>query len=498
MISEFFQESPRKQIIGLFLGPIFFILIFFFTSPAGMSEQALAILASTFWIAIWWITEAIPIAATALIPIVLFPVTGGLDISKTTAAFGNPMIFLFIGGFILAVAIERWGLHKRIAMNIIHLMGTRSSSILLGFMIATALLSMWISNTATTIMMMPIALAIITSVTAQAKESKNSQLPIFGKALMLSIAYAASIGGMATLIGTPTNVIFSGIVKQLYNFDVTFYQWIVFALPLTILLLFITWFYLVRIAFPLRYSHIPGGQEEIKKELRSLGKMSHEEKTVSIVFLITALAWIFRSFLLVKIIPGINDTIIAMSGAIVLFILPSKATPGSRILDWESAVKLPWGIIMLFGGGLALASAFKVSGLAVWIGDKMNLLQGAGFFLLLLVIIASVNFLTEITSNVATASMILPILAVLAKVLDIHPFSLMIAATLAASCAFMLPVATPPNAVVFASGELSMQDMVKAGFWMNIISIAIVSVYVYFILPLIWNFDWQVFPHIFK
>ena len=498
MLSKFFQDSPRKQIIGLFLGPVLFIAIFFFTRPQGMSEPARAVLSSTLWIATWWITEAIPIAATALLPIVLFPLTGGLDIKTTTAAFGNPMIFLFIGGFILAVAIERWGLHRRIAMNILRLMGIHSSFIILGFMIATALLSMWISNTATTIMMMPIALAIIKSISNYDSGSLDNNSPVFGKALMLSIAYAASIGGMATLIGTPTNVIFSGIVKQLYDVDVTFYQWIVFGLPLSILLLTITWFYLVRVAFPLRYATIPGGQDEIKKEIAALGRMSYEEKTVSVVFLLTAFSWITRSFILNRFVPGINDTIIAMGSALVLFILPAKSDSSKRIMDWENAVKLPWGIIMLFGGGLALASAFKVSGLAVWIGDKMNLLQGVGFFLLLLLIIAAVNFLTEITSNVATASMILPILAVLAKVLNIHPFSLMISATLAASCAFMLPVATPPNAVVFASGEISMQDMVKAGFWMNVISIAILSVYVYFILPLIWNFNEQVFPAIFK
>lgn len=498
MISQFFNNSSRKQLFGLFLGPMLFIIIFFFTSPADMTEAAKGVLASTLWIAVWWITEALPIAATAFLPIVLFPLSGGLNVKTATAAFGNPMIFLFIGGFILAVAIERWGLHKRIALNILNLMGTGSASIILGFMIATALLSMWISNTATTIMMMPIALAIITSISNYAASKSDKNAPIFGKALMLSIAYAASIGGMATLIGTPTNVIFSGIVKQLYNVDVTFYQWIVFALPLSIILLFITWFYLVRIAFPLRYSRIPGGQTEIKRELKALGKMSFEEKTVAIIFLITALSWITRSFILNRFIPGINDTIIAMSGAIILFILPAKSDSSDRILDWENAVKLPWGIIMLFGGGLALANGFEVSGLAVWLGDKMNLLQGAGFFLLLLLIIASVNFLTEITSNVATASMILPILAVLAQLLNVHPFSLMIAATLAASCAFMLPVATPPNAVVFASGKISMQDMVKAGFWMNITSIIILSIYVYFILPFIWNFDWQVFPVIFK
>ncbi|MFQ5651945.1 MAG: SLC13 family permease [bacterium] len=485
-----------KQKLGLVLGPALFFLILFFTAPAGMSAAARAVLAATLWIATWWITETIPIAVTALLPIILFPLTGGLDIKTTTSAYGQPMIFLFIGGFMLAVAIEKWNLHKRIAINVIRAMGTDSSKIILGFMTATALLSMWISNTATTLMMVPIGLAIIHQLSEFVKDETGSadQNSIFGKALMLSICYSASIGGMATLIGTPTNVVFSGIVRQLYDVEVSFSQWMMFGLPASVVLLLVCWLYLVRVAFPLARQEMPGGRKEIDRQLVALGRMSVEEKWVAAVFSCTALAWISRSFVLSKIIPGTNDTVIAVAGAVVLFLIPARSRPGTKLLDWESAARLPWGIILLFGGGLALAAGFKESGLAEWIGSQLNLLEGVALLVILAFVVACVNFLTEITSNVATASMILPILSALALAIDVHPFGLMIAACVAASCAFMLPVATPPNAVVFGSGYLKMQDMVRTGIWMNLLSIAFLTLFVYFLLPLVWRLDLQAFP----
>lgn len=489
-----------KQRTGLVSGPLLFLIVLFFINPQGLSDPARAVLASTCWIAAWWITEAIPIAVTSLLPIVLFPLSGGLDIKATTTPYGQPMIFLFIGGFIIAIAIERWNLHKRIAMNIIKTMGTESSRIILGFMVATALLSMWISNTATTLMMMPIGLAVIAQLAdfIRAHHGDEHSETIFGKGLMLSIAYAASIGGMATLIGTPTNVIFSAITKQIYDFDITFARWMMFGLPVSILLLGICWIYMTRIAFPLHQLKIPGAKEEIDKQLTALGKMSYEEKWVLAVFTATAFCWITRSFILNKFIPGIDDTVIAISGAVILFLIPAKSKAGEKLLNWESAVKLPWGIILLFGGGLSLAAGFKNSGLAEWIGNQMTLLEGMALILILGVVIGAVNFLTEITSNVATASMILPILSGMALAIDVHPFGLMIAACVAASCAFMLPVATPPNAVVFGSGYLYMEDMVRAGFRMNLISILILTLLVYFLLPLLWGIDLQVFPAMLK
>ncbi len=494
-----------RQKLGLALGPLLFILTMTLISPgdpaAGMSAEARAVLASTLWIAVWWITEAIPIAATSLLPIILLPLAGGLDIHTTTKAYGHPMIFLFIGGFMIAVAIERWHLHRRIAMKIIAAMGAGSSRMILGFMLATALLSMWISNTATAMMMVPIGLAIVTQLNAfQARQSEDDGFhpTVFGKALMLSIAYAASIGGMATLIGTPPNLVFLGIVKQIYNVEISFVQWMYFGAPVSMLLLLICWFYLTRFAFPLRHQRIPGSQAEIARQLAALGKMTREERRVLMVFGLTALAWITRSFILSKFIPGINDTVIAIAGALSLFLISAPNHPGEKLLDWESAVRLPWGIVLLFGGGLAIAAGFKSSGLAEWIGAQFHLLHGISYIIILLLVIAAINFLTEITSNTATATIILPILSALALALDVHPFGLMIAATVAASCAFMLPVATPPNAVVFGSGELEIGDMVKAGIWMNLISIVLLTLLVYFWLPLIWGIDPRIFPAILK
>ncbi len=484
--------------IGLIAGPICFVAILLFFHPNGLSDEANAVLASTVWIAIWWITEAIPIAVTSLLPIVLFPLTKGLGLSQTTASFGHKYVFLYIGGFILAIAIERWNLHKRIALRTINFIGTNITSIILGFMVATAFLSMWISNTATSVMMLPIGMAVI----AQLRDNPNTienENQIFGKALMLAIAYSASIGGIATLIGTPPNLVLAGVVQEFYDIEITFSRWFIFGLPISILLLFICWQYLTRVAFQFKQKSFPGGKEEINRQLVALGKISYEEKTILAVFALTAFAWMTRSLFQknLGLFPGLDDTIIAIISAITLFLLPTKNWE-RRIITWEEAVKLPWGILLLFGGGLALAEGFKSSGLAEWIGSQMTLLQGLSIVLLVLILITAVNFLTEITSNLATTSMLLPILAPMALTIDVHPFLLMVGATVAASCAFMLPVATPPNAVVFGSGYLRIPDMVKAGIWMNIISILILTMIVYFILPIIWGFDPVVFPDVLK
>ena len=479
--------------VGLISGPVAFVLVLLLFHPQGLSDEANAVLASTAWIAIWWITEAIPIAATSLLPVVLFPLTGALDLSSTTSSYGHRFVFLYIGGFILAIAIERWNLHKRIALSIIQIIGTNVNKIILGFMVATAFLSMWISNTATSVMMLPIGMAII----AQLKDNPatiEDENKIFGKALMLGIAYSASIGGIATLIGTPPNLVFAGVIEELYGIEISFTKWIIYGLPISVLLLGISWVYLTRFAFTFKQKAFPGGREEIKKLLRELGKITYEEKTVLIVFILTAVAWITRSYFLEKILPGIDDTVIAISSAVILFILPSKKRK-RPIINWQEAVNLPWGILLLFGGGLALAKGFTTSGLAEWIGSQMTLLQGVALLIVLVILVAAVNFLTEITSNLATTSMLLPILAPIAVTIDVHPYLLMVGATTAASCAFMLPVATPPNAIVFGSGYLRIPDMMKTGIWLNILSIIIISLIVYFFLPTLWGFEIGQYPH---
>lgn len=481
-----------SKTIGLYSGPLAFVLTLLFFHPADLGTEANAILAATLWIAIWWITEAIPIAVTALLPIILFPLTDGLNLTETTAAYGHKYVFLYVGGFIIAIAIEKWNLHKRIALNIINFMGTNVVNIILGFMVATAFMSMWISNTATAVMMLPIGMAIVAQLRDNPDTVEDENM-IFGKALMLAIAYAASIGGMGTLIGTPPNLVLAGVVEETFGYEITFAQWFKFGFPISIILLFICWKYLTSFAFKFRQKEFPGGRIEIQKQLTALGKISYEEKIVAAVFATTAVAWMTRSYLLKPIIPAIDDTIIVMISAIFLFLLPTENRE-RRLLNWEEAVKLPWGILLLFGGGMALAAGFKNSGLALWIGSQMTLLEGISILALILVLIAAVNFLTEITSNLATTAMLLPILYPMAKTIDVHPFVLMVSATVAASCAFMLPVATPPNAVVFGSGYLRIPDMVKTGIWMNILSILLLTLFVYFALPFLWGFDPSVYP----
>lgn len=470
----------------ILIGPLLFFLLQL-NAPEGIPATAYDMLCITLWMAVWWVTEAVPISVTALLPIVLFPLTGAVDLETTTAAYGNKYIFLFMGGFILAIAIQKWNLHKRIALNIIKSIGTNVFSIILGFMVATAFLSMWISNTATVVMLLPMGLSIIALLEDNPTTIKNEN-ERFGKALMLGMAYAASIGGIATLIGTPPNLIFAGFLSESYGIDISFWQWFKYGFPIAVILLIIAWIYLTRFAFNFEQTEFPGGKEEVNRLLAELGPLTREEKSVLVIFLLTAFFWITRSFLFLEIIPALDDTIIAMGFAILLFTIPANKT-GERIITWEDAVKLPWGIIILFGGGMALAAGFQETGLAEWFGGQISLLQNLSLFFLIVVIIAAVNFLTEVTSNTASAAMLLPIVAPVAIALEINPYLLLVATTTAASCAFMLPVATPPNAVVFGSGYLSIPDMIKAGLFMNFISIILISLVVYFLLPFLWDFD---------
>lgn len=490
------RQLNKTQIIGLILGPLLFALTLLFFSPEGLSREAIAILASTLWVATWWITEAAPIAVTSLLPIVLFPLTGGLT-SGVTNQYGDPTIFLFLGGFVIAIALEKWNLHRRIALNIILLVGTDTKRIVLGFMVATGFLSMWISNTATAMMMMPIALSVITHVNDSLNGKKETG---FAKMLLLGVAYSASIGGLATLIGTPPNTIFAGIVKELFGYEISFATWMLFGVPLAAVLLILTWYYLVRFAFPISFKQIPGGKELIQEQKRELGKMSFEEKLVSVVFVGTALAWITRTFVLQKALESINedivinDTVIAILAAVILFLLPSKTAKNGRLLSWDDAKGLPWGILLLFGGGLAIAKGFKDTGLAQWIGEQLIVLQNVHLLIVIFAVVVLVLALTEITSNTATATMMFPIMASLGLALGVHPFTLMVAAGVAAGSAFMLPVATPPNAIVFGTGYIRIPEMAKAGFWVNVMAVFVITLMVYFLLPLVWGIDITSYP----
>ena len=487
-------KTPQK--IGLLLGPALFFAVLLFFFPEGLSYEGRMVLATTLWVAVWWITEAVPIPAASLLPIVLLPLTGALEGAAVTSSYGDPIVFLFLGGFLIALAMERWNLHKRIALNIISVVGTSTSRIVLGFMAATGFLSMWVSNTAAVMMMLPIGTAIIHQVSAVMKSERKDlagEEAKFSKALIFSIGYAGTIGGLGTLIGTPPNIILAANIKKLYGVEVSFGGWMAFAVPVVVILLVAVWLYLTKVAHPIKMKELPGGKELILEEKRKLGKMSFEETMVLLVFGFAAFMWVTRTFLWDDKIPGIDDTMIAIFAASLLFLIPSL-NKGGRVLDWSVSKDLPWGILLLFGGGLALATGFKETGLAEWIGGRLTVLDGFNFVVIVVISTALVLFLTEITSNTATATMILPVLASLALALNVHPYALMVPAAMAANCAFMLPVGTPPNAIIFASGKLKISEMVRTGFVINIFTLILIVGAVFYILPNLWGVDLTVFP----
>lgn len=503
--SQFADSSPPErayspaQKLGLFLGPALFLLTLLFFAPDGLSYEGRAVLGVTLWVAVWWITEAIPIPATSLLPLVLFPITGALDSGTTTSAYGDDIIFLFLGGFFIAISMEKWDLHKRIALGIIAFVGTSTQRILLGFMLATAFLSMWVSNTAAVMMMVPMAMAITARVALELQGTpEEAQVPTFEKALLFGVGYAGTIGGLGTLIGTPPNIILAGQVRQLFDVDISFLSWMMIGVPVAAVLLTVAWIYLGRIAFRIDLRELPGGRAMIQDERRALGQTTYEEKAVAWVFAFAAFFWITRGFVWNGLLPELRDGMIGIAAALALFLIPARRQVGRRVLEWSDSQKIPWGILLLFGGGLAIAAGFRATGLSEWIGGQLTLLDG--FHLLLIIAGATllVLFLTEITSNTATATMILPVVASLALALNLHPFALMIPCAMAANCAFMLPVGTPPNAIIFATGKLRIVEMAKVGFLLNILAALIIVLFVYFTVPLIWGIDLYGVPEAFR
>ncbi|SFO96056.1 SLC13 family permease [Salibacterium halotolerans] len=491
----------RAQLTGLILGPLLFVLTMLFFQPPDLSPDAQIVLASTLWIATWWITEAVPIPATSLLPIILLPLFGAVDVDTVVSSYGDDIIFLFFGGFFIATAMEKWNLHKRIALNIIQLIGTSTNRIILGFMSATAFLSMWVSNTASTMMMIPIGMAIVYQVTDALKnDQKENDLKKFEKAIIFGIGYAGTIGGLGTLIGTPPNSLLAGTVNELYGVEISFAGWMAYAVPVVIILLFSAWLYLTKIVYPINLKQLPGGKELIRQEKSALGRVGFEEKAVLGVFLFAAFMWITRSFLWQDIIqlPGISDGMIAVTAALLLFAIPSPHPQETKILEWKDSKEIPWGILLLFGGGLAIASGFETTGLSNWMAEQLTVLQGANFVLIVLISTALVLFLTEITSNTATGTMILPVVASLAIALNIHPYALMVPCAMAANCAFMLPVGTPPNAIIFGTGKLKIIQMVQNGFWLNVLSIILIVLAVNLYLPAVWSIDLQSIPSRFQ
>lgn len=480
--------SPAQR-VGLVLGGALFLTLLVVPAPAALSPEAWRTAAVTVLMAVWWMTEAIPIPATALLPLCLFPLLGILDMPSAAAPYANELIFLFLGGFLIAVGMERWGLHRRIALGIITAIGTSPGRLVLGFMVATAFLSMWISNTATATMMLPIGVAVGTLL----RPEGDSEGPFnFGIALMLGIAYAASIGGVATLIGTPPNAVLAGAANEMLGIEIGFVQWMVVGVPLTLILLPACWFVLVRLLY--KPGPLAGDARLIlEEERKALGRADRGERVVGVIFVLTALAWLLRSEKVLGglTIPGINtfapevrDSTIAIAAGALLFLIPVDWRKGEFALDWTSVRRgVPWGVLVLFGGGLSLARAMDQSGLAAWIGGGVT---GLGFLPSVLVfggVAALFVFLTELTSNLATTTMAMPVMVGVAGGLGLAPIALMATAAMAASMAFMLPVATPPNAIVFGSGYLTIPQMVRAGLVMNVISILVITALATLVVP---------------
>ncbi len=496
-LRRFLAPFTRLKSIGLYLGPLLFVLMLVLDPPAGMEATGRAVAATTVWMAVWWTTEAVPIPVTALLPLVLFPLSGALGFQAAAASYSDSNIMLFLGGFMLAAAIQKWNLHRRIALVIVALVGTRPERLILGFMAATGFLSMWISNTATAMMMLPIGLAVVGKLASLA-DARGMEIKVeaglgYGQVLMLSIAYSATIGGVATLIGTPPNAIFAGALNRMYGIKVSFAEWMVYGLPIALLFMGLAWLLLTRTPAVRNLRGLEGGKEVVTRELAEMGPLSGPEARVLAVFVLVAGGWILRGFVLARWLPTLNDAMLAIIGAILLFVVPAGGGNDENLLDWESALGIPWGILLLFGGGICIAAGFMETGLATWIGQQMGVLEGAHLLLVLAAVVTLVIFLTEVTSNTGTTSVMMPVMVALALAMQVHPIGLMITATTAASFAFMLPVATPPNAVVFASGYLTIPEMARAGLRLNLLGIVIITAVAYLWLPLAWGIDLTTF-----
>ncbi len=456
------KEDSVKR-IGLVTGILFFAMMLIMPRPETLNEQAWHTLAVILLMLTWWISEAIPIPATATLPIILFPLLDIMTIKETTQSYGHPIVFLFFGGFVIALAMEKWQLHKRISIAILRKTGTHADGIIAGFMLATAFLSMWMSNTATTVMMLPIAASVL-ALTTSDTASKNERY--FALALMLGVAYAANIGGTATLIGTPPNAVLAGFMQETFNVQIDFISWMQIGLPFALVMLIACWALLTKLIYPNRLGHLHHADDIIASEWKKLGKMTHGEISVLMVFILTAFLWMFK-----RTLPfSISDTGIAIAAAVTLFILP---TGKSRVLVWDDMAKLPWGILLLFGGGLSIAAAMSNTGLVQMIGEHLSGLSLYGTIVLIAGVALVALLMTELMSNVALISVLLPILGGMSLELGKDPLLFAIPATLAASCAFMLPMSTPPNAIVFSSGHIRIAHMVKAGILLNIVAISL-------------------------
>lgn len=465
---------PVARIVGLLVGALLLAMTLILPAPAGMSDAAWKASGLMLLLAAWWSTEAIPIPATSLLPIVLIPALGLGTVAQATTPYANPTIFLFMGGFVLGLAMQRWNLHKRIALSVLLAVGSKPSHQIGGFMIATAFLSMWVSNTATAIMMLPIGLSVVSMYDGDRPEVVRK----YAVALLLGIAYAASIGGIGTLIGTPPNALLAAFLSSEYDIQIGFAQWMLIGVPIALTMLVVVWFMLSRKDFGLTSGN---SRDLLRQQLVDLGPMSRGEKLVGIMFLLTAAAWIFQP-VLAKSLPWLNDTVIAIASAIIMFLIPVDLKKRQFLMDWETTTTMPWGVLLLFGGGLSLAAVISSSGLAVWIAESLGIFGTLPVLAMVLLITTVILFLTEVTSNTATAAAFLPLVGALAVGQDVSPILYAVPAAVAASCAFMMPVATPPNAIVFGTGHMKISDMITAGFKLNIAGVIIVGIMAYYLM----------------
>ncbi len=495
-----FKGSYNKtQWLGLFLGPLVFAWLYFGMSFEGLSSEGQGVLALTAWLSIWWILEVLPLGITSLLPIVVMPMMGTLTIAKVTSSYTDPNIFLFLGGFAIAIAIEKWNLHERISLGIISFSGSTVNGLIYGFMFATAFLSMWISNVATVMMLLPIGMAIVYKIISLLKQEASHDPDDevkFTKAIVFAIGFGGIIGGSATLIGTPPNLILAGLVKEIYGYEIGFAQWFIFAFPLCLILAIFTTFWLTKIAYPMKAKKITEGKAFIQSEKTRLGKMSYEEKAVAIVFAVTAFMWLTRTFIWKDIISGISDTMIAITAAMALYAIP--ATDGKRLLNADSLNEMPWDVLLLVGGGLALAAGFSNTDLSQWIGQQLLLLKNMPYLIALLLTTALTISITQVSPNTAVTTIFVPIAATLALALDVHPLPLMTAAALGAGFAFMLPIGTPSQAVIFATGKVSIRDMLMQGTLVTILATLLIVASVYFIFSLAFELNLFSFPEAWK
>lgn len=477
------MNQVRNQFIGLAIAVSLFILFYFF-NPLNLTFTQTKVLAVAAFMITLWVTDALPMPVVALIPMVLFPLLNITTVQEAAAPYADRIIFLFMGGFMLGLAIEKWQLHKRIALNIVKVTGTSGNRIILGFILSTGLLSMWLSNTATTMMMFPIAASVIAVMKENHKGEGNFQY--FAICIMLAIAYSSNFGGIATIIGTPPNVAYVAQLEKYYGYTFSFSKWMIICTPLALLLLFTLYMVMTRVLYPNKIQSSEATQVLIKKELADLGKMTTAEKRTGIIFLLTAFLWIFKDIINATGYIKLDDTMIALAGATMLFIVPSgKKESDIFLLKWEDTQKMAWGILILFGGGISLASQLEKAGLIELLGANIAEYAGDNLFLLIFSIALISIFLSEVMSNVAQVIVFAPVVAGMADALQMNPILLGLPMALGASCASMLPMGTPPNAIVFASGHLRLKDMVKTGFVMNIVAVILITLFCYFLVPIL-------------